>query len=411
MHSMNWRYAHRAAVVSAVLLAGCTGGPREAAEVENGIAVDVPGWRAERTVSVGGKDAGEDTQLFTVTSVAEDPQGRFYVLNSGDRRIVAFDSTGAYLHTIGKEGRGPGEFVAPRTLAAVGSDALYVIDLVQRRISRFRRSDGGFLSDLPLSSSPVLVPRDVRATLSGVVAVEFQPGPTAAGGGRVKPRIARVDTVSGELSSADVVELDTTPRLENSTKSGTGSRVVVTSAPFAPKPVWALDSRGKVVFGNGAEFVVWRAEGPRVDVAFRAQGTRQPVTERDKEEYFENPMAQAMRGQIQFPRTKPFFTGLMVDPDDRVWLEVPSANPGRVWEVREPSGRRLGTVTLPRKAYLRAVGRNTLYVLTRDEDDVETLHRYRLHRPQGANTSTRAAFDRRPNPVQTPGPARRASGA
>jgi sugar lactone lactonase YvrE len=314
-----------------------------------------------------------------VTSVAEDPEGRFYVLNFGDKRILVFDSAGTHLRTIGREGRGPGEFAAPRTLAVAGSDGLFVVDLLLGRVDRFRRSDGRFLAST-LVDAGRMTPMDMRVSPSGAVAVELRSGPSIArGGGNKPPVLARLDTLTGKVTP--LAELDTVARREVVTETGEKRRrVQVMDLPFSPRPVWALDARGDAVFGNGAEFAVYRSAGAGRQLLFREERQAPPVTERDKERFFDNPHQKAFRGNIDFPRTKAFYSGLFVDADERVWLRVPTQAEGESWEVRERAGRKLGEVTLPARSRLVGVSSRALYVIQVDEDDVETLHRYRVVR-------------------------------
>jgi hypothetical protein len=377
------RASHARALVPALaaLLAACGGGDDAppAAASQDAPAVQVPGWRLEHAAQVGGADAGPDESLFTVTSVAEDPEGRFYVLNFGDKRILAFDSTGKHLRTIGRQGRGPGEFVAPRTLGITGTDGLAVVDLMLARVDRFRRSDGGFIAST-LVDAGRLTPMDMRVSPTGVVALEMRSGPSIArGGGNHRPTLAALDTVTGKLRT--LTELDTVPRKEVVTETGEKRRrVQLMDVPFSPRPVWALDSAGGVVYGTGAEFAVYRTDGTASQLLFREQRQAPPVTDDDRERFFEDPYLKSMKGKLEFPETKAHFDGLLVDPAGRVWLRIPSAPRGERWEVREPTGRKLGDVTLPERARLVSVARAALYVVTTDEDDVETVHRYRVVR-------------------------------
>jgi hypothetical protein len=331
-------------------------------------------------VSVGGANAKDGEELFTVVSVAEDPEGRFYVLNVGDKRILVFDTAGTHLRTLGREGRGPGELVAPRTLAPVGSDGLYVLDLMQRRISRFRRSDGRHLSDLTLGAWNKQMPFDMRASVSGAVAVEFRPGPML-GGARGKPGLVPVDTATGEVRAAEAVEIDTVRRFEATSENGRTRRVQMMDAPFAARPVWAVDQRGALVFGTGSEYAVFRAEQGKVREAFRRSAAPSlPVTDRDREEWFEQPTRESLRGKVSFPKHKPFYAALLVDPAGLVWLNVPSTSAGATWAVHDGGGRALGEVTFAPGQHLMHVSRGSMYVVETDEDGVETLHRFRLSR-------------------------------
>jgi hypothetical protein len=339
----------------------------------------VAGWSLQPAVAVGGPDAGEQEQLFTVTSVAEDPQGRFYVANFGDKRILVFDSTGAWQRTIGRAGNGPGEFTAPRAIAAAGTDGLYVLDLSAGRLSRFRRSDGAYLGGATLPPAAGL-PVDMRVAPDGGVAVEFRP--RGSSGVNTPAYIARVDTLTGAVDEAGALRLDTVPRFQLKERKEGRTSVRTMDVPFSPRPVWALERDGGVVFGTGAQFVVSRARGAARNEAFRGEGAAQPVTGADRDRYFSEPARASLRGndEFVFPATKPFFTGLLVDEDGRIWVNVPAPHTGERWQVREASGRLLGEVSLPARQRLMSVGRSTLYVLTRDDTDVETVERLRIVR-------------------------------
>lgn len=379
----------RCRALSASLLlasvAACGGGDAGAKALPAGSdpRVGVPGWRAQAAAAVGGAEADEREQLFNVVSVAEDPEGRFYVLNVGDRRILVFDTVGKYLRTVGREGRGPGEFIAPRTLAPVGADGLYVLDLMQRRISRFRRSDGGHLSDFTVGAWGKQVPRDMRASQTGTVAVEFRPGPSIGGGGG-KPALVPIDTVTGEVRRDAAVEVDSVRRLETSAETKGARRVQLIDAPFTARPVWAVDARGSIVFGTGTEYAVFRADSGKVRPAFRVAASAQPVTDRDREEWLGQPTRESLRGKVSFPANKPFYTGLLMDPAGLVWLEVPTASGARSWAVHDPSGRLLGQVEFAEGQRLMHVSRGSLYVVQTDADGVETVRRFRLSRGEPA---------------------------
>jgi hypothetical protein len=254
-----------------------------------------------------------------------------------------------------------------------------VVDLMLARVDRFRRSDGRFLAST-LVDAGRMTPMDMRVNAAGAVALEMRGGPTIArGGGNQPPVLAALDTATGKLRP--VVELDTVPRKEAVTQTGEKSRrVQVMDVPFTPRPVWALDSAGGVVYGNGAEFAVYRADAAGKRLLFRETREPLPVTAEDREIFLEQPHNKGLRGNIEFPEVKPHFDRLMLDPAGRVWLRIPSRPRGEVWEVHEPGGRKLGELALPERSRLMSVSRGSLYVLQTDEDDLETVHRYRIVR-------------------------------
>jgi len=69
----------------------------------------------------------EDVALFRVRGAALDADRSMYVLDAGNHEIVVFDSLGAPVRTIGREGEGPGEFTSPRSMWMSG-DTLAVAD-------------------------------------------------------------------------------------------------------------------------------------------------------------------------------------------------------------------------------------------------------------------------------------------
>ncbi len=70
------------------------------------------------------------------TSLTDPGDGSIFVVSGSDAAVFAFDAAGAFLGSLGRRGRGPGEFQA---LATVGmhSDTLWVGDLLLGRITRF----------------------------------------------------------------------------------------------------------------------------------------------------------------------------------------------------------------------------------------------------------------------------------
>jgi hypothetical protein len=63
-----------------------------------------------------GDSTNPQEAFYRPAGVVSDDQGNIFVLDSGDRRIQAFDESGAYLRTMGREGQGPGELARPSSL-------------------------------------------------------------------------------------------------------------------------------------------------------------------------------------------------------------------------------------------------------------------------------------------------------
>lgn len=367
---------HRAVLaLLALSAAACGTSENESATPE--VALDVPGWRLERAASVGGPDAGEDEMLYRANEVYEDPEGRFYVINFGDRRIQVFDSAGTFLRNLGRQGKGPGEYTSPMSVAAVGTDGVWVLDGVPPRFIRFRRSTGEYVDGVPIEAKS-LIPIRMVADGGGRVAVEFMSMLTNTSQFVTTTTVAWVDTLSGQATP--VVQFDSTAKLRRNQRGPNGTQSMVTDPPFAPRAVWAPDGRGGVLYGDGAEYVVHRAApGAAPVLAFRGEGRAAAVTARDRKDFLETPRGKAF-ADYEFPEHKPFFNGLAVDPEGLVWVQRPGESGTQTWEVRRAGGERVGELRVPAGSRVLAVSGRSVYVLQLDDLEVETLHRYRLVR-------------------------------
>jgi hypothetical protein len=67
------------------------------------------------------------------SSVVVDRRGRFYMVANYPTRVAVFDSTGAYLQSVGRGGDGPGEYRGIGTIVPFAGDSLLVLDNMQSR--------------------------------------------------------------------------------------------------------------------------------------------------------------------------------------------------------------------------------------------------------------------------------------
>ena len=86
-----------------------------------------------------------DGQFSFPTSVAFDPSGKIYVLDTGNNRIQKFDSDGKFITKLGSQGTGDGRFIRPSGLAVDSSGSIYVVDSGNNRIQKFT-GDGEFIT-------------------------------------------------------------------------------------------------------------------------------------------------------------------------------------------------------------------------------------------------------------------------
>lgn len=117
-------------------------------------------WTFARALTIGGADDGPEA-FYEVgrSAVDTDAEGRLYVLDRGNHRVVVFDRAGRHVRTMGREGGGPGELqwpwgitVSPDGIAAVadmGKNGLVRYDargepLEQQRLEGWRGGKVGY---------------------------------------------------------------------------------------------------------------------------------------------------------------------------------------------------------------------------------------------------------------------------
>ena len=88
----------------------------------------------------GASDTGAGP-LYRPTAIDVDENGNVFALDDGNKNIVVFSAGGVLLHTMGREGQGPGEFQQPRGIAATTEITFALVD--RARIAAW--DDGGDL--------------------------------------------------------------------------------------------------------------------------------------------------------------------------------------------------------------------------------------------------------------------------
>ena len=100
---------------------------------------------AEPTVVIGGyRAAGEPADsshlVWSVADIAALSDGRVAVLSSREKKLFLFEPTGEFARSIGREGRGPGEFGSPEHLQVLRGDTLVVWDFMLGPVAYFEPS-------------------------------------------------------------------------------------------------------------------------------------------------------------------------------------------------------------------------------------------------------------------------------
>jgi hypothetical protein len=317
--------------------------------------------------------------------------GRVVVGNGGTRELRVFDSQGRWLHSIGREGEGPGEFRGVGRFHIGAGDTLYVYDMRLRRLSVFS-PDGTFQRSLLMQApSEMTGLRTAGVLVDGRVVARTQRGFTS----QAKEGMRR-DTVS-------LFVFDAAGRLDDTVGQYPGreewiirseNSVTISDWPFG-KDIVALTHQSRIIVGttDSPEVLILQADGT-LERIIRWAATDLPVTAADIDAFVRragegwNPGSETFRDEylekltsVSFPATKPAYTDALVSSDGTLWLrkyDDPSLPDVEVFEVFDADGVWLGAVRMPPRFTLTQLSGEYAIGKWNDPDEVQHVRVYRL---------------------------------
>jgi 6-bladed beta-propeller len=354
-------------------------------------AGEAPRWTFEPMLelgSAGNSDEPRADEFAFVSSVALGPDGLLYVADMQNYRIVVFDTAGAVRDTIGRRGKGPGEFEDVFSIAWTG-DTLLAFDPTNGRVNLFAPA-GAWIGSWPaagrrLVETPVLL-RLYQVGAREVYRWVYRPG---------RP--------GGEWADAawrryvDGGEPDEWLQFRPAPPRPFPDKVVCTLArgfswfdhPYAPRALehpapgnraWVATSDAYLIAlrdsaGDTVRVVERMLDPPMLsDAEWGATAARFAAWMETKDPGRCEPRSLAR------PERKPAVEGIMVDVTGRLWVER-NLERGTRWEVFDLGGRLVGAVDgfgHDRQRTVPWLGARHVAWVGRDTLDVPRVHLARL---------------------------------
>lgn len=338
-----------------------------------------------------GSMMGEGPESFgEVRDLLLDEQGRIYVLESQSQEIRVFGPDGDWLHTIGRQGEGPGEL---KNAAAIGwgpDSLLRVVDYGNGRISDFRR-DGTFVTSHRQQGGIAIYPWPGVFGREGSL-INVSP---STRDGRFQAVLVRYGLGMDPIDTLAIPRYQGDSEFFEHSSEGGGMRA---SVPFGARLSWDLDPSGFFwVAPNTATYEVSQVSlaGDTL-MTIRRPSDPYPLTSAEVDsavatlKWFTDQGGKVDRSK--FPATKPAIRRLFAPGDGHVYVEPVTDEFGSgyltasgVLDVFGPDGRYLGRLDLPEGMATSNPepvfqGDHALAVV-RDELDVPYVVRYRLAPP------------------------------
>lgn len=365
-------------------------------------------WRvdARPLVSIGGLSDDPRDELHRVMGAARLADGRIAIGNQSPGSIRFFGPDGRFLSEAGRAGDGPGEFRQILALFATSGDTLLVGDL--RRVHVYSGEGHHIRSHVPQGEGqPFLFPLAVLGDGSfvGTPWGSPEPGPPGATRWTDSTGLFRVDA---GWRTTRVAQLPSTVR--------TLGRSARESMELVFGPRLRVAAGGDVIYtGFPATYEIQaRTAAGQLRRIIRLTRPLRPVPRDVVAEYREralnapgemgrppSPQMRALRQELQarrvFAATFPPYSAMLVDREGNLWVQeygwwedAPDrygpvnllTPPGESrWDVFTPTGRWLGTLTMPARTRPLEIGADYVLGLWRDSDDVEHVRLHRLVKP------------------------------
>ncbi|MXX70529.1 MAG: 6-bladed beta-propeller [Gemmatimonadetes bacterium] len=374
-----------------------------------------------------GTFSGQDWETFgRIADVDFDANGKLYILDEGNYRVVVLDRDGAPVRMIGSQGEGPGEFSAPASAAILEDGRLVVYDMGfpafkvfdpagslvgSTTVNPLQRMPGTLL--LPVGAGRLVTTGGPKLTMSSQNEPEAEPG---------DDHLRDIDIFTLDESGVEVLyrawDLPPGETVEEFTATNAaGQKEFTLGFPrrraFQPAlhlgvlpdgRVAVVDSVGyrvKLISQDGrVTGVIERNVAPvRVTEAIEeAERARQIEVLTDPanstirlfggSETLSGEAAEQLREQILsmienmlFPEEIPIVAGMAVDAEGRLWIArtAPDGIGDGPIDIMTPAGRYVGTLLLGAPRIPDAFGPDGLmaYVET-DEMDVPGVRVIRL---------------------------------
>jgi hypothetical protein len=297
-------------------------------------------------------------QLGEVTAGVRLDNGNVIVVDNSDLELQVFDSTGAALATMGRKGKGPGEFQDISVLARCGGDSTYVFDNTLRRLTVF--GPRGTLS----RTAPIPVLAMERCGPAGLTLAagpsldEFMPTTENAG------KLYHVPVYL--MHGADTIRLyDSLPAAD----PRFGGRMPAFTIARSRAIIGLTDSAFATVFGSdGKQLGTIRiTDDPK-------PGSRE-AQKKVLDRVFASPQFRGVADQkdrflrVRFPDPQPSYFTLMGAPDGTVWTQI-TAPDDSITHLRatDSLGSIIGDLTLPFPLTIFEIGDD--YILGRRENEI-----------------------------------------
>ena len=346
----------------------------------------------EEVLRIGDEAAGDTVFFASIENVAVNSRGQIFVLEPRPASVRAFGVDGSYLSNVGAVGEGPGEFspfLGLGNMLTGPADSIYVYeDLRSRRVLVYDPFTFEFVRSFSVPAYPVEEgTRSENLTLLGVVEdgylfrLRLVPHGLLVTAHRETTDVIRLVNLDGSYGPVvatgqgyeGVVALREIPQF--------GQKIPLPNGiPFGRSTKWGLGPDGMLLAGwNDIIDIAVLSDSGVEERRITMDHDPVPVTQAEMDNRMSNhgPDMQNTYRERGLHTTKPAYQELLVDDENRVWLElsITEDSTGVDWLVLDMDSRVVGTASFPLGIDIKAIRHGRVYAVER-RADVPTLAVY-----------------------------------
>lgn len=329
----------------------------------------------------------KEVLIGNLAGLAMDRFDRLYVADTKIQKIHIFSSEGTFLESIGREGKGPGEFENLNPNIKVQSDRLYVLQNSAREIDLFDINTFQHVKTISIAKTEVNdrsigIPDAIFPLENGNMLIVFtDPYFTAPEEGEDPHRVTVSEiNDSGEFVNKNILQLPALfPTDQKLVYMESGNMSVFTTA-FYPDIEMTTDNKDNLIIGRTDNFELnkYNINGELIG-EFRGVGmpVRFTISDLDSIADYKGRNFKKAVNEVGAPEYWPSFERLIADDVGRYWLK--RLNPGKdvqTWQIINNQGDPVWKVDLPATLELFTIKENKAYGIYSPPGKVASIYRY-----------------------------------
>lgn len=323
---------------------------------------------------------------FSGLAVADN--GDIYAADGKLQTIHVFSKEGIYKRSIGRKGKGPGEFIDLDSQITILSDILYVLQSKPRRIELFNIESGQFIRtisipDIKIDGASIGSPREIFPLKNGNVLVFCVNPNYLKPDDEAKPKMMTLAELGpkGEFIKKALIRIPT-PYPTNQKLVFVGEGIYVYAGlDFLPKIVIEKDSDNVIYIGKTESLIIHKYTENGAMIGSISAPTQPAVLSEayldslfhETSKYFKKALNEA--GQPEF---WPVFSDLLIDSKGWLWVEIINPAKSKLSWWGFSNGKAQWMVQLPKDVEIDEMKKGKIYGIKSAEGDFTKIVRYKM---------------------------------